>query len=130
MNTLSKGDLLAIPVVNFSVAANFPQLCDRLFKNKRFEQVYLHQVYQDIHFKMDESGAAVRSTAYGAAFGGSSEPRRFLFDQPFLLTLWKNDAELPYLAAWIASPDALVAFRGDETKTQPNTSSVGATPRR
>ncbi len=112
MDRLAKGDLLAIPVVEFSVAANFPELCDRRFRNIGFEQMWLHRVYQDIRFKMDEAGATVRSTAYGAAaFGGSAKPRKFLFDQPFLLTLWKEGAEQPYLAAWIASADVLVPFK-------------------
>lgn len=119
LNTLSQGDLLAIPVVDLNVETNFPQLCDRLFKNPGFEQVWLHQVYQDVSFKMDEAGATVRSTAYGAAFGGgSSKPRRFLFDRPFLLTLWKKDAKQPYLAVWIASSDVLIPFTKDKGKAQ------------
>lgn len=117
LNTLSHGDLLAIPVIELNVATNFPQLCDRLFKNPGFEQVWLHQVYQDVAFRMDEAGAAVRSTAYGAAFGGgSSRPRRFLFNRPFLLTLWKNNAKQPYLAVWIASPDVLIPFNNANGK--------------
>ena len=111
MNTLTEGDLLAIPVVDLTVVTNFPELCDRMFKNRGFEQVWLHQVYQDVHFKMDEAGATVRSTAYGAAFGGSSKPRRFVFDKPFLLTLWKKGAKQPYLAVWIASTDVLLPFQ-------------------
>ncbi len=110
MNTLAQGDLLAIPVVDFSVATNFPELCDRMFQNDGFEQVWLHQVYQEVQFKMDEAGATVRSTAYGAAFGGSSKPRRFIFDKPFLLTLWKMGAKQPYLSVWVASPDVLLPF--------------------
>jgi len=120
LNTLSHGDLLAIPVVDLNVATNFPELCDRLFKNPGFKQVWLHQVYQDVAFRMDEAGATVRSAAYGAAFGGgSSQPRRFLFDRPFLLTLWKKDAKQPYLAIWIASTDVLIPFKKDKGKAQP-----------
>ena len=61
---------------------------------------------------MDEEGAVVKSTAYGTdLFGGSSKPRRFVFDKPFLLTLWKNKADQPYLAVWVASPDVLIPFK-------------------
>ncbi len=116
MNTLAQGDLLAIPVVNLAVATNFPELCDRMFKNNGFEQIWLHRVYQDVEFKMDETGATVRSTAYGADFGGSSKPRRFVFDKPFLLTLWKKKAKQPYLAVWIASPDVLIPFKQEEKR--------------
>jgi len=115
LNRLSQGDFLAIPVVDLNVQRSFPQLCNRLFANPGFEEVWLHQVYQDVVFKMDESGATVRSTAYGAFAGGSSKPRRFLFDRPFLLTLWKKGAEQPYLAVWIASPDVLLPLKQEKT---------------
>jgi hypothetical protein len=119
LNTLSHGDILAIPVVDLNVATNYPQLCDSLFKNPGFEEVWLHQVYQGVAFRMDEAGATVRSTAYGAAFGGgSSKPRRFLFDRPFLLTLWKQNAKQPYLAVWIASSDVLIPFKKENGKAQ------------
>lgn len=121
LNTLSQGDLLAIPVVDLNVQTNFPQLCDRLFTNPGFEKVWLHQVYQDVSVKMDEAGATVRSTAYDSGFGGgSAKPRGFLFDRPFLLTLWKKDAKQPYLAVWIAATDVLVPFPKDTTKAQPS----------
>jgi len=118
LDTLAHGDLLAVPVVDLNAATDFPQLCSRTFKNKGFEQVWLHQVYQDVRFTMDEAGATVRSTAYGAAFGGgSSTPRRLVFDGPFLLTLWQDKAPQPYLAVWVASPDLLVPFRGQPKKS-------------
>lgn len=120
LNTLCRGDLLVIPVVDLSVAANLPELCDRRFLNKGFGEFWLHQVYQDVDFKMDETGATVRSTAYGAAFGAepssSSKPRRFVFNKPFMVTLWKDKAQLPYLTLWVASPDVLVPFKKEAKK--------------
>jgi hypothetical protein len=124
LNTLSKGDLLGIPAVDLDVQTNFPQLCDRLFLNPGFENVWIHQVYQDVAFKMDEAGATVRSTAYSVDFGGgSSRPRRFLFDRPFLLTLWKKGAKQPYLAVWIASSDVLIPFKTNKGSAQQDKSS-------
>ena len=121
LNTLSRGDLLAIPVVDLEVEADFPGLCNRMFKNDGFERIRLRLVYQNVQFKMDETGATVRSMAYGGgdSFGGppsSSKPRRFIFDQPFLITLWKKDAKQPYLAVWVASPDVLIPFKTDKGK--------------
>jgi hypothetical protein len=66
----------------------------------------------------DASKPIVSSTAYvDAAFGEpeppprSSKPRAFVFDKPFLLTMWKYKATQPYLAVWVASPDVLLPFR-------------------
>lgn len=66
----------------------------------------------------DASKPIVSSTSYvDAAFGEpeppprSSKPRAFVFDKPFLLTMWKYKATQPYLAVWVASPDVLLPFR-------------------
>ena len=118
LNSLSNGDVLAIPIVDLSVSENFQQLCNRFLLNEEFEEFILKTVYQDVKFRMDETGATVSSTAYvDAAFGEpeppprSSKPRAFVFDKPFLLTMWKHKATQPYLAVWVASPDVLLPFR-------------------
>jgi len=115
-NVLSQGEILAIPVMNLKIARNFDDVCGRLLKNKGFEMGWLRQVYQDIAFKMDESGASVRSQAVvESTFMGEppkpSKPRRFAFDRPFLMTVWQENAPQPYLAVWVASPDILVPFK-------------------
>jgi len=106
--TLSDGDLLAIPVIKLKVKTEYPQLCYRLFTNKGFEHVQLQGVYQSIEFTMDETGAAVRSTAQIEMFGAPAKPRRYVFDKPFLVTLWKEKADQPYFALWAAGPDVMV----------------------
>ena len=110
---LAKGDLLKIPVMKFNMEKRFPQLCNRLFTNPGHDQTMLTDVYQHVAFKMDEKGAIVRSVADG--FGGFDdrskprEPRTYIFDQPFMLSVWKEGATQPYLAVWVASADVLVA---------------------
>lgn len=112
MNVLSRGEILAIPVMNLKIARNFDEACGRLLKNKGFEMGWLRQVYQDIAFKMDESGASVRSQAVVDTFMGEPpKPRRFAFDRPFLMTVWQEKAPQPYLAVWVASADILVPFK-------------------
>ena len=62
-------------------------------------------------FKMDENGAVVRSTAIGETFMSIPRtpiPRKFIFDKPFMLTLWKKGAKSPYLTIWIATTDIMV----------------------
>jgi hypothetical protein len=113
MNVLSRGEILAIPVMNLKIARNFDEACGRLLKNKGFEMGWLRQVYQDIAFNMDESGASVRSQAVveSTFMCEPPKPRRFAFDRPFLLTVWQEKAPQPYLAVWVASPDILVPFK-------------------
>lgn len=117
--SVDKGDSLAIPVIDLKLASNFSQLCDHPFTNKGLENTFLNYAHQSINFRLDESGAVFRSTSAAAApFGESSKPRSFIFDKPFLLSVWKKDAKQPYLAIWIASADVLVPF-GDDVGKDP-----------
>jgi hypothetical protein len=115
---IESGDLLIVPIIKIKVADNFPNLCDRLLLNPGFEKTYFYRVHQDIRFHMDESGAKVKSTAFGEEgyFGDIPKPKpprprqwRFVFDRPFLLTVWRKDAEQPYLAIWVTE-DILVPW--------------------
>ncbi len=111
LNALGKGDVLAVPVINCKITNNFTELCDKSFTSGKNTQDSIEIAYQDLLFKMDESGATVRSSAYSDTFMGSTQnafPRRFIFDKPFMLTLWKNGADFPYLAIWIATTDIMI----------------------
>jgi hypothetical protein len=114
-NTLSEGDVLAIPHVTLDATADFDELCERKLLNAGFTPTFLFRVRQRTSFAMDESGAIVRSNGYGGAAFGEPTPRRFVFDKPFLLTLWRKGATEPYLALWVATPDVLVPFEPQQT---------------
>lgn len=110
MSTLGYGDSVRIPVVSFNVARELAELCGKPFTNKGFAHRRMARAYQDVKFRMNESGATLRSTAFGSDEASSSKPRRFAFDKPFLLTLWQEDAKLPYLAVWIGAADVMLPF--------------------
>ena len=115
LNYLSAGDTLVIPVMRINLSTNLAQLCGRKLKNKGFEDQMLIRATQNFRFELDESGAAVRSTGdIIGGFGGSSRPRAFVFNKPFLLSLWKRDRRQPYAAIWVGSSEALVASREED----------------
>ena len=110
---LGEGDLLAIPVINFYVNTNFFELCNRKFINQRFTNLWINNAYQDVKFKLDETGAYVESTAGFDIFCSRTQeykPRRFIFDKPFLVSLWRKNSSQPYLALWVATDDVLLPF--------------------
>jgi hypothetical protein len=115
MSVIGEGDMLAIPLINVDVATNFSAICQHKLTNAGFQDLHLSQAYQDVSFKLDATGARVRSTSYATAdFGGplsSSIPRKFVFDSPFLVTLWRENAPGPYLAIWVGSADLLLPFK-------------------
>jgi hypothetical protein len=66
-------------------------------------------------FRLHERGAEVevRARIYADPFGGVETPvytpRRFYFDRPFFVFLWRAKAEWPYFGAWIGDHSALTA---------------------
>ena len=74
--------------------------------------------FQITKFELFEGGAKVRvdTGISDGPFGDPPKPtpvtpRNFICDQAFYLFLWKNEAELPYLAVWIDSVDSLKFFQ-------------------
>lgn len=115
-NTLQPGDTLAIPIIDIKLRRQYEQLCGetRTFLNAGYERVFLGVACQDLIFRLDQSGAEIRSSATvdGFAAAAPTPPRRFLFDRPFLVSLWRNGATRPYLALWVNGPDVLAEYRG------------------
>lgn len=69
------------------------------------------RAYQITRFDLFEKGARIRlQTGMDDAFGGSPDPRQFVCDKPFFVFAWRDDAKLPYFAAWIDSLDVLIPF--------------------
>lgn len=70
---------------------------------------------QKTKFELFEKGAKVRvETSIEAGPFGPSEPktvpRRFAYDQPFFIFLWRDKAEWPYLGVWVGDASALQKF--------------------
>lgn len=107
--SLMLNDRLYIPMIDVHVEKNFDELTHKPFNNSHLFDLQLGSLFQSITFKMNENGAAIRSTATFDLFG---EPKPFdlIFDKPFLISVWKAKAEQPYLAIWVASPDIMNAF--------------------
>jgi hypothetical protein len=65
-------------------------------------------------FHLHEKGARVHAeVSLAASFGDVdpfSESRRFIYDRPFFVFLWRDGAEWPYFGAWIGDVTALKAF--------------------
>ena len=108
MDELFFGDSVVIPEIDLDIEQDFADLTGRRLANRRFAGKTLKVAHQQVEFRLDHDGAAVRSTANIVEFGGSSKPRAFKFDKPFLVSLWVRGAPQPYLAVWVASPDVLV----------------------
>lgn len=115
-NTLMRGDTLAVPVIDLDVMRVFPELSgkDITYPAGRYGVTRIDRAFQRVQLQLDESGAKVESEAAimgGEPFGALPPPRKFIFDEPFLLSIWRREAKQPYLAVWVGSSDILVPTR-------------------
>jgi hypothetical protein len=107
--TFSSQDAFIMPVIKLDKNTNYDELCGKSMKNSILSQG-LAQAFQKVKFNLDESGATL--TSYGMSCDGCNpEPRKFIFNKPFLVCLWKTGAKLPYLAVWVNNPDILLEYK-------------------
>jgi hypothetical protein len=109
---LHEGDELRVPYVSLDATADFSsQLTSGRFYGKPGDPWTIRRAEQKTKFELHEKGARVRVEASMEAdpFGGEPliVPRRFIYDRPFFVFLWREQAEWPYLAVWVGDTSAL-----------------------
>ncbi len=110
----NSGDVLMIPEMAFDLTRRYSELIGRHLDpaNETIaKDLTLLDAAQTIRFRMDEQGVKLRSSAQ-MSFGCSAAipphiSRWMVFDGPFLLMLQRENAPLPYFAAWIATTELL-----------------------
>jgi hypothetical protein len=130
-NQLTPADVFWMPKLKTKLACDFGELIGKSYLKQTLPNGWLawweiREAQQLIVFKLDEEGALAHAVLrvapdFLAAAGGSGLgpkpsdatklpplPRRFVFDQPFVMALWMRGAEWPYLASWVDSEDVLV----------------------
>lgn len=89
--------VLAIPKLNFDVLHRFAEL--------ERAPAGLIAAFQRTQFRLDETGARLRSEAY--AKQEALARTQFVFDRPFLIALIQKGAKRPYFLLWIANDELL-----------------------
>lgn len=100
---LAKEDILKIPYISINNETDFTGILSGEIIYEGDDQP--HQIvsaHQFTLFELDEKGAKVKLvTGVGDLFGGAPLPREFIFDKPFFVFLWKDEASHPYFALWV-----------------------------
>ncbi len=113
-------DDVRIPYLEISIHED---LSDR-FSGKRWygkegDPWRISRAEQKTGFELTEKGAKIRVDAaamvepFGEAPTGRArppKPRKFIYDRPFFVFLWREEAEWPYFGAWIGDTSALRGF--------------------
>lgn len=109
---LLTGEDVRVPILSLNSLNNYKNELSGLIDFQNRQQMEINQASQAIQFKLDESGASVRSkTDIGAVPFGElpkpKSPRSFVYDRPFYVFLWRNDAAWPYYGAWIGDASGM-----------------------
>lgn len=111
--SLHDGDEIRIPYVDLNAAADLTYKLSsiRYYPKKPWRIIRAEQLTR---FQLHEKGARVRVKASIEAepFSGPPPtiPRKFIYDRPFFVFLWRDNAEWPYFGAWIGDASALKSF--------------------
>lgn len=107
-----KQDELRVPYVRFRSSSDFSESLTgwRRYRGKPLPYKVV-EAWQKVDFLLGEKGAEVRVIA-GAGLEPFGEPpkpfpRKFFFDRPFFVMLWREEAERPYFAAWVGAREAM-----------------------
>ncbi len=107
-------DEICIPYISLESKADFaPRLGGTRFHEAEKIPWGISRAEQSMRFQLNENGARVRGDAAFAEVGNYDpfiDPRRFrrfLYDRPFFIFLWRDKAEWPYFGAWIGDDSAM-----------------------
>ncbi|MEO0531363.1 MAG: hypothetical protein AAF266_12435 [Planctomycetota bacterium] len=103
------GAYLTVPVVDFEILRRYPELegIRIAASSKSLDGQRLEFAAQTIRFRLDETGAVLKSEALGGGFGGLPS-KNLIFDKPFLILLQQRRAEQPYFALWVNNAELLI----------------------
>lgn len=97
----SSKDELKIPDINLYKMKSFDELCNHHIKGTNFE---IDQAIETVDFKMNNEGVKLKSEALIMTKMTAllptevSKPRKFFFDDTFVMFLQESDKEQPYFA--------------------------------
>lgn len=109
---IEDGDILKIPMINFSIEHNFKEMEEKMILNKNFEEYYIDKAIETIDFSLDESGAKLEAEGKIVSKKiGLNIGRKLIFDKPFLIIMresneskyksLKKPPKSPYFVMWI-----------------------------
>ena len=103
-----KKDELKVPFIEVKTDINYDELCNK--KIKGTNGIVIKQAIQTVEFNLDNYGGNVKSEALIEYYQylDMEEPRRFNFNDKFVLFLKEKDKEKPYFALLVDNTDILV----------------------
>jgi hypothetical protein len=102
-----ENDVLLVPNMFWKITHRFSELEGKYLANEGFKQYLLGLAEQMIKFRLDRTGAKLKSIAKIIIW---AKPRYFVFDRPFLLYMKKRDANHPFFVMWVDNAELLTKW--------------------
>lgn len=117
-------DELQIPILSFGVISPVKELIGLRVPTAKHPDRYIEDARQTIRFRLDEYGAeliadmqmVVGENGDGALHIDPLQPRRLIFDRPFLIAIKEKNATVPYFLAWIGNTDLMELTKKTDTR--------------
>ncbi|MHC4477639.1 MAG: hypothetical protein ACYTEL_18490 [Planctomycetota bacterium] len=103
-------DVLLVPNMFWRVTHHFHELEGKSLGNGGYEGYYIKKAMQMVEFRLDRSGAELKSEA---KLHVASGPSHFMFDRPFLIYMKKRGAEHPFFVMWVDNAELLSSPEGN-----------------
>lgn len=105
--TFGVNDVLLVPDMFWRISHRFAELVGRYFKNTKLEGQRMDEAMQEIVFRLDRSGAELKSEA---KMYMKPLPSYFVLDRPFLIYMKKRGGDSPYFVIWVDNAELLKPF--------------------
>ena len=101
ISSLADEDSFRMPLLKLQYRRDYTQLEGKSFLNKGWTGYFIGQMFEDLSFELDETGARVENqaviTAERGAFLPPKNARNFFLDKPFWVIMKRMDSVNPYL---------------------------------
>ncbi|MCE1246973.1 MAG: hypothetical protein LWY06_10030 [Firmicutes bacterium] len=107
---LGPDDILQIPEIDLFIDHSYKELIGKRVKNKGFGQYQIAKAQQVTKFKLDKTGAFLKSKAEILMVKGMAnfESKKLIFNKPFLLYMKEKKGKNPYYMMWVDNPEVMV----------------------
>jgi hypothetical protein len=111
---MGEEETLRIPKIDFDLTHSFRELESKRIMNNGWEGWFIARAVQDTRFKLDETGAVLKSRSFlfamkeEAPAPGDQKPRKFIFDKPFLIYMKQKIGKYPYFVLWTNNPELML----------------------
>ena len=105
-------DEVRIPIMAFNLSSGYPDIVGSLFNTEDIEYE-VTECFQRTAFVLNEKGAEVKSEARmgvketSAAPIVAPQPKKLIFDRPYLIFLKRTDSNYPYFGMYVANSELM-----------------------